>query len=159
MGPVKELVKRLGCLPGKCQLLIVCGRNERLYEDIKWLAPDLKIKANVYGFVNNMHELMEISDIIVTKTGGLTTEEALAKSLPVISIAPIPGQEAGNTKILLKYKAGFEAGSADEAAEIIAKLFSSGSLAEMKERARAIARPNASKETALFIYNLLSPLP
>ena len=151
VGPIKGLVERLSELGGRFQLLIVCGKNKRLYEDIKRIAPRLKMKTKVYGFVDNMDELMELSEVIVTKPGGLTTQEALAKTLPIISVSPIPGQESGNLEILLRYGAGFAARSLDEVVGIIKDLFLSGMLNEVKEKVRAIARPEASKAIVGFV--------
>ena len=45
--------------------------------------------------------MMDAADCIVTKPGGLTTSESLAKALPMIIINPIPGQEERNAEFLL----------------------------------------------------------
>jgi processive 1,2-diacylglycerol beta-glucosyltransferase len=51
--------------------------------------------------VDNVDIMMDAADLIVTKPGGLTVSEALAKRLPMILINPIPGQEERNTEFLL----------------------------------------------------------
>ena len=42
---------------------------------------------------------MSISDLVVTKPGGLTTTESLASGLPIVAINPIPGQEEKNAEL------------------------------------------------------------
>ena len=65
-------------------------------------ASGLKIPAKIFGFVNNIHELMDASDIVISKPGGLTASEVLAKAKPMIIIDPIPGQEQRNCEYLLE---------------------------------------------------------
>jgi processive 1,2-diacylglycerol beta-glucosyltransferase len=97
MGPVEELMKLLG----EHQLLIVCGHNQALFERLKPLAAK---DTHVLGLVDNMDELMSVSDIMVTKPGGLSIAEALVKRLPMIFFSAIPGQETNNIKVLSAYK-------------------------------------------------------
>lgn len=63
-----------------------------------------KHNANNYtcllGFTDKVPELMSISDLVVTKPGGLTTSESLASHLPMVVINPIPGQEEENAEFL-----------------------------------------------------------
>ena len=61
-----------------------------------------KHPTHVLGFSTNMHELMAVADLIITKPGGLTTSEALALGKPLFILNPIPGQEAANSDFLLE---------------------------------------------------------
>jgi len=77
---------------------------------------DLKLKAKVqklvqkydnnnirvFGFVNNVPELMSISNAVITKPGGITVTECLSLAKPMILINKTSGQERGNFKYLLK---------------------------------------------------------
>jgi processive 1,2-diacylglycerol beta-glucosyltransferase len=97
MGPIEELMKLLE----KYQLLIVCGHNKELYGRLKPLANK---DAHVLGLVDNMDELMSVSNVMVTKPGGLSIAEALVKKLPMIFFSAIPGQETNNIKVLSSYE-------------------------------------------------------
>ncbi len=95
---MKELVK-LDDMQGDFQILCVCGNNKRLRTLVSghvW-----KKKMYVYGYVDNVDVMMDAADVIVTKPGGLTTSEFLAKGLPAIVLDPIPGQEDRNVEFLL----------------------------------------------------------
>lgn len=97
MGPIEELMELLD----KYQLLIVCGHNRDLYERLK---PKASKNTHVLGLVDNMEELMVVSDVMVTKPGGLSIAEALVKKLPMIFFSAIPGQETNNIKVLSSYE-------------------------------------------------------
>jgi processive 1,2-diacylglycerol beta-glucosyltransferase len=64
------------------------------------------VDPHIFGFVTNVHELMDASDVLISKAGGLTSSEAMAKSLPIIIIDPIPGQESRNTDLIVENGAG-----------------------------------------------------
>jgi len=70
---------------------------------MKTIARGLKNKqVYIYGMVDNMHELMAASDIVISKPGGLTTSEVLARKTLMAVIDPIPGQEQRNSDYLLE---------------------------------------------------------
>ncbi len=86
------------------QLALVAGGNKELQqtlEGIDWHHP-----AHVYGFVDNMPELMRASDLIVCKAGGLIVTESLASGLPMILSQALPGQETGNAEFVVQNGAG-----------------------------------------------------
>ncbi len=85
------------------QVLSVCGNNKKKKRIIDELIAEGALTKQVhnYGFVDNVDVMMDAADCIITKPGGLTTSEALAKGLPLILINPIPGQEERNTEFLL----------------------------------------------------------
>lgn len=81
------------------QIVAICGKNEKMKHEFEnFIAPNV----HVYGYSNQVPELMSISDLVVTKPGGLTVTESLASGLPIIIINPIPGQEVENAEFLEK---------------------------------------------------------
>jgi processive 1,2-diacylglycerol beta-glucosyltransferase len=103
IGPIEKIVD---LLYKDFQILVVCAYNKKLYARlIRKNYPGLK----VFGFINNIEELMGSSDIIVTKPGGLTIAEFLAMGLPPVFITAIPGQESQNIKFLASYEIGWDA--------------------------------------------------
>ncbi len=77
------------------QLLVVCGKNRRLYNRLNRKFGRLK-NLQIFEFVYNMHELMRVSDIMLTKPGGITMTEAANIGIPVILYRPVYGQELEN---------------------------------------------------------------
>lgn len=144
MGPVARILGELNKVPLPMQLLIVCGRNEELRRELATM--DSRHPTRVFGFVDNMQELMAVSHLVITKPGGLTTSEALALGKPIFILDPIPGQEAANSDFLLENGAAAKANRAEDLPFRIEKLFSSQKLDELAANARRLSRPNAARD-------------
>jgi len=157
IGPVEGLARRISKLelPGKIlQLLIVCGRNLRLYEDIKGIDFDKNNHVKIYGFVENIDELMSASDIIISKSGGLTVAESLAKGLPMIIFSPIPGQEFRNCRLLVRYGTSIELNKVSQIDTVLLKMSSSPDMLDkMRQSILKIAKPYAAKDVVRMVLN------
>ena len=128
------------------QVLVVCGRNERLFKRLSGLRTPGNVTLRAYPFVDFIHTLMDASDVLITKPGGLTVSEALAKELPMILFDPFPGQEGRNADYLTEKGAALRAINLPNLTfRLDAVIRSRGLLKEMKENIRAIARPDAAQ--------------
>lgn len=157
VGPVKELVKELSTMEGRVQLLVVCGKNPKLHAEISEMAKSTDKPIKAYGFVDNMDELMEVSDVMVAKSGGMTSSEAMAKDLPVVITSAIPGQEARNCRFLVKAGAAVFASNLGKAKEAIIDILSSERrIRDMRDRIKKIKKPNSSRDIANFALSLLN---
>ncbi|MBN1233930.1 MAG: glycosyltransferase [Candidatus Coatesbacteria bacterium] len=108
----------------------------------------------VYGIVSNMHILMAASDLLISKAGGLTTSEAMAAGLPMLIIAPIPGQEVCNSIYLLENDSATLAHSPASLIHKLNYLFKNkDKLEKMSECARKIGKPFAAKDIISFALN------
>ena len=138
VGPIKSLVRHLDTSDADFQGIVVCGYNKKLYNAIAEITKTSKHKFKVYGFVNNVDELMAASDVLVSKSGGITVTEALNASLPMIVIDPIPGQEMRNYKFLEKNDAALEIRRPKEIADVVAELFNSDKLKVLKNNIKTV---------------------
>ncbi len=87
----------------KFDIMLVTGRNEKLFEKLsKYMFSNIK----VYGYVDNINQMMDQSLFIVTKPGGVTIFEAINKELPLIVLNSNIGQEKGNIEFIRKNKLG-----------------------------------------------------
>ncbi|MDD3168271.1 MAG: glycosyltransferase [Eubacteriales bacterium] len=98
-GKIDESMERLDRLNFDFQVLVVCGNNKRMYKKVKELTTQKRF--DIYGYVNNVDVMMDAADCIITKPGGITTSEAMAKGLPMIMVNPIPGHEMRNAEFML----------------------------------------------------------
>ncbi len=139
------------------QLLIIAGRNKRLYVELQRLRSSLHVPAKVFGFVQNMQEMMHASDVIVTKAGPGTICEALACNLPIILSGYVPGQEEGNVTYVEENQVGMLAYDSVELINILRRLLMPGSelLRQELENAKRISRPGASFDIANCILDFL----
>ena len=117
LGPLKDILLELDHSPEKLQLIVVCGLNNRFYH---WISKRrFRNRILSFRYTDQVDRLMTIATVIITKPGGITTAECLAKKLPMIILHPIPGQEARNTQILIDNKV---AAKIDEPSEILSVL-------------------------------------
>ena len=118
VGLVEPLTDRLAILEPPMHLLVVCGTNETLKKRLESKHRD-RAHVRLYGFVNNIHELMAACDLVVGKGGGLTVTESLAMSKPMVLIGAVPGQETRNVQVAAKRKAAGIARSVAEAVRLV----------------------------------------
>lgn len=158
LGPIKTIVKSLEKVRLAIQEIIVTGTNKKLYKSLEKEIKDYKKRILLYRYVNNINELMEVSDIIVTKPGGITTQEALAKRLPMVIVKPIPGQEMNNTLYLMKQQAAIKIDNPKFANEVIEDLLliNPEKLKHLSEFAGRIAKPDAALDIARFILRTIN---
>ena len=155
IGPDEKLVKALDGSKKDFQIVVITGINKRLFEEATAIASSSQKKIIVLGFVNNVHELMTISDVIITKPGGVTSAEALAKSLPIIIINPLPGQEDLNTKILTSQGMAIKAPDESDAVRLLEDLLAApAKLDKMRAAMKANAKPRSSENIARLLLNL-----
>jgi len=158
-GGIRSAVQAISQARLPVQLLIVTGRNKRLYMHLQRVRASLRVPAKIFGFVHNMPEIMHASDVIITKAGPGTICEALACDLPVILSAFVPGQEEGNVTFITENNAGALAYDSLEMINMLRRLVKPGSqvLQEQLKNARRVARPYASFDIGKCILSFLPP--
>ena len=124
--------------------MVVCGRNEELRRELA--VEDRKHPARVLGFASNMHELMAVADLIITKPGGLTSSEALAMGKPLLILDPIPGQEAANSDFLLEHGAAAKVNRVEDLPYRIGQLLGSKKIVDLAKAAKVLGRARAATE-------------
>jgi 1,2-diacylglycerol 3-beta-galactosyltransferase len=155
MGPVYEISRAIAAGAPDIQLIVVAGRNAALKERLE--NTSWEIATRVYGFVDNIPELMGASDLLVTKAGPGTLAEAFIAGLPVIISGFIPGPEEGNVEYVLEHQAGAYAEDPAEIARVVRECLRPGvgTIAQMTANAAALARPDATLVIAERLYHLL----
>ena len=112
----------------------------------------MRKKIKILGYAENVDELMDISSLIITKPGGITISESLAKGLPLIIIRPIPGHEMMNTNYLVSNKLAIKVDRIQDVGLFVEELLSKPeTLLNMQKRAKAFARPNSAMDIARTI--------
>lgn len=131
------------------QIVAISGKNEKMKENFEHLVTELDKQdyVKVLSYTDKVPELMSISDLVVTKPGGLTTTESLACGLPIVVINPIPGQEEENAAYLEKNKVAIWIKENDNVEEVLNNLFSNQTkMREMKIRARLLSKKTSTKD-------------
>lgn len=154
-GNIEKHLEAIDGLNIDFQILCVCGKNEKMKREL-----DRKVwkkKFITYGFVDNVDLLMDASDCIITKPGGLTTSELLAKRLPAIIMNPIPGQEDRNMEFLVNNGAAIAVTDTFGVDEALFELLShSWRLRLLKLSVAHLGKPNSTSNLCDFIENLVA---
>jgi len=155
VGPIEGITRVIAQLNRNVQAVVVCGRNEELVNKIEKLKEDLKLNMKTTGFIDNVYDYMEISDILISKSGGITVSESLVKNIPMVVISPILGQETGNCNFLVKNGAAVKVDGLDELKIALEDLINNPvKLDSMKESIKKIRKPNAAYDVARLAYEL-----
>jgi processive 1,2-diacylglycerol beta-glucosyltransferase len=150
VSPAAGVLDGLARLKHPAQAIVVCGRNsemqagmERQARAIEAAHPGLTFR--ILGYTDEMHRWMQMCDLFIGKPGGLTTAEALACGLPMIIVAPIPGQEERNSDHLLENGIALKCNEFTTLAYKIDGLLDHPErLAAMRAKATAYGRPHAA---------------
>jgi 1,2-diacylglycerol 3-beta-galactosyltransferase len=145
VGNLAAQVRALAMDRQPWQLVVVCGRNEklrrRLYE-LEAMTPLL-----ILGFVDYMPELMRACDVVVTKAGPGAIAESLATGLPLVLTGFLPGQESPNVDFVVESGIGAFAPKEDDLRDEVRVLAEGGpTWREMSRRAAELAHPYASSD-------------
>jgi processive 1,2-diacylglycerol beta-glucosyltransferase len=155
VGPIEGIVRVIAQIKRDLQGVVVCGRNEELVKNIENVKAELKLNIKVTGFIDNVYDYMEVSDILISKSGGITVSESLAKNIPMIIISPIIGQETANCNFLVKNRAAVKVDRLEDLKGAIEGLISNPmELDGMKESIKRIRKPNAAYDVAKLAYEL-----
>lgn len=155
LGAVQETVKTLLNSRHDLQILAVAGKNVRLYNQLIKISKEHS-NLHVFGYVDNIVEHMSVADLIVTKPGGLTTAEVLAKKLPIVIVDPLPGQEYRNTEFLLNWGLAVKVGGRSSLSALINHLFGNSlRMRHMKEMAAYLSKPDAADNITDFAIKLI----
>ncbi len=137
------------------QLIVVCGNNAEAKDELDYYSKISQHKILVTGFIDYVSLIMDASDCIMTKPGGLTTSESLAKGLPIIIINPIPGQEERNAEFLLNNGCAIQCTKSCPIDECIYQLLtSSARLSSLGQCIAEVGKPNSTANVCEFLINL-----
>ena len=144
IGPIKEIVQALA---DDVQLLVICGKNQRLFDRLTKLN---LANVKVYPLIDYVDELMSVSDVVLTKAGGLTISESLAKGLPMIFFSSIPGLETANEEVICESGAGIKGKSVEEIKNTLFSLKANPSLyQDTKQKAINLRKVTTLKDLSM----------
>jgi processive 1,2-diacylglycerol beta-glucosyltransferase len=145
-GPVRDLFRDLLHLRTPAHIVAIAGRNDSARSALAAIAAEHAgpLTFSILGFTDRMHELMAAADLLVGKPGGLSSSEARAMGLPLVIVAPVPGQEERNAAHLLEWGCAIRCNTPGTLAWRIDRLLADpAALAAMSARARSTATPMA----------------
>jgi len=149
MGPVEKIYAGLLAVQRPLEIVVVAGRNEPLKARLQELEVPQRHRSHVLGFTREIDELMAAADIVISKPGGLTTSEVLARGAAMIIANPVPGQETRNSDFILENGAGVKVNNLPTLAHKLTRLLDEPArLQQMKAAAKRLGRPRAAFDVA-----------
>jgi 1,2-diacylglycerol 3-beta-galactosyltransferase len=152
--PLRRYARALAQLPLGLQILAVCGRNDALAHRIR---EDNHSGVHVYGFVDNMPDLMLAADVLVTRAGPGMIAEGLACGCPLLLTGCLPGQEDGNVEEVVARQLGDYVPRTSALVAAIERWFAKSEPERQAdaERARAAGDPQAAFRVAEIMVELI----
>lgn len=149
VGPIEQLYRALLNIEVPLEVVVVSGRNEQLKQTLEKIAVPDRHLGHVLGFTTEIDELMAVADLVVSKPGGLTTSELLARGAAFAIVNPIPGQEIRNSDYLLENGAAVKINHVGTMSHKLTELLKDPSrLARLKENSRRLGHPRAAFDVA-----------
>lgn len=145
IGPLDEVLALLNQMAGEFYTIVITGKNEKVRQELTERKDEFRFGLRILGYVEDMHKWMRLSDLLISKAGGLTVSEVLAVGLPLLVVKPTPGQEEANARYLVEHQAGIYVKNSEELGSTLAELLATPRrLREMKNNALKLGRPHAA---------------
>lgn len=149
-GSIDKTILDLDNLPFDFQAMVVCGSNLRMRSKLKKL--ETKKRFDIYGFSYNIPMMMDACDIMITKPGGISLSEGLAKGVPMILANAIPGMEDRNSSFMVGYGLALAVSKTYPLTHAVSELLTNDKMIEkMRENQKDFAHPDSTEVLCDFI--------
>lgn len=158
-GNIPKIFQSLTASKEDIQVIYLSGRNQKALQDAHEMAQVAEFPVKILGFTPSIETLMNASDVMLTKLGGLTTFEALSCGLPIIGDAvtePMP-QERQTANFVERKGTGILIRRPDDILPLIHDLKHDSSRLElMRYSAKHNVRFGASDRIAQDVLRILT---
>lgn len=133
---VKKVFKELIEIDSDIRITVICGNNETLRKSLSQKNEGYQSKKDItiLGFTDKISHFMEMSDVVITKPGGLTVAESFAKNIPMIIPYYIPGQEKENADMLFEVGAALRVDHKKDLNKTVERLIKNPEILEQMKR-------------------------
>ncbi len=159
-GNIPEIFRELVRGDLDVQAVFLAGRNEELRTEAESLAAHAKFPVKVIGYSEQVEQIMQAANVMISKLGGLTTFEALTCRVPIIAdaITPPMPQESGAAKMLVKRGAGVLLQRANDIVPVVRRMAEDARYyAQMRAATTGMAIPDATRRIVEEITALIPP--
>src|SRR5882762_1113351 len=149
VGPIEKIYKTLLDIQRPLEIVVVTGKNAAAKDQLSQIPCPKRHRCQILGFTDQMDELMCAADLVVSKPGGLTTSETLARGAAMVIVDPIPGQESRNSDFLLENGAAIKINNLGTLPHKLMQLLGDKKrLVSLKTAAKRLGRPRAAFDVA-----------
>jgi len=156
LGARFKTIRQLDRAPGNFTIDVVTGTNRRLRKQLLRARHKFEHPIRIRGYVKDAMALMSRASLLIGKPGGMTSAEAMASGIPMLLVRPLPGQERGNTEMLVRHGAAIQVDRDRDLPGIVSSLIANPALIDkMAARARSIGKPDAARDIAAEMFDSL----
>ena len=150
-----NIVKHLLELPG-IRLTVTFGRDAGLRAAVEKVIAASGRTVEVYGWTDQLPRLLMENHLLISKAGGATVQEAIAAKTPMLIMQVVPGQEAGNARLLLGHRCGALTETPTAIVQTVAEAFDDGAKVwrEWEKNIAPLSKPDAALVIARFLLGL-----
>ena len=154
-GKIPKLVKRLqSSVSSNDRIICICGKNEKLKQQLTEIFHESST-VKVLGYTREIPLLMDASDVLLTKPGGITSTEAIIKNIPIVHISPIKGLEEDNAVFFRNMGMSLRGNTIESQVEMATRLsHDTDAQREMIEAQRQNSNKNCSYDIADLIIKM-----
>ena len=137
------------------QIIAISGQNDSMNKSFYKISKKFNRtnSIKIFEYTDKIPEFMHISDLAISKPGGLTTSEAMASNLPMIIINPIPGQEEENAIFLENNNVGYWIRKHDNIIPILNNILNDeNKLNKMKENTKLIGKIHSTENICNILF-------
>ena len=157
LGAKYKTIRHLDRAEADFTIDVVTGSNRKLRRRLLKARHKFKHPIRIRGYVKDAMALMHRASLLISKPGGMTSAEAMASGIPMLLVRPLPGQERGNTEMLVRHGAAIQVDRDRDLPGIVSALLEQPALIDkMASRARAIGKPHAARDIAAALFDSLS---
>lgn len=155
-GNIENTISSLLDCSADIQIIAVTGTNQKLKYHLEESAKKSTKKVLILSYTDRINELMDISDLLITKPGGMTISEALVKGLPIFIISPIPGQEEGNANFLINSGVASKIEDSSYLINVLLQVSNDPyALKKMRENSKVLGKPHSAYDIAVLLDKLV----
>ncbi len=157
VGPIARIYQNLLALEQPVEVAVVAGKNTEVRAQLENITVPSRHRAKIFGYTEQIDQLMAVADVVVSKPGGLTTSEVLARGAAMAVVNPIPGQESRNSDFLLENAAAIKINNLATLTHKLGLLLDDPArLASLKANAKRLGRPQAAADICRLALRLIS---
>ena len=152
---ILEIYRKLQEIPEPYQIIVITGRNQKLYDAFQKEIRKSPKDTRLFFFTDRVADFMHMSDLLITKPGGLTVSEALASGIPMAVFDAIPGQEEDNANFLIRHQMAVSLDSKGDCAGQIRSLLTNPELlSAMAQNCRSFDRSASCRNILALMESL-----
>ncbi len=128
-------------------IIVIAGRNKELANKMHDIHAPKHIDLHTLGYIDYVDDIVAMSDVVVTKGGGLIVSELMARHTPMIVVEPIPGQEEWNADYVVSTGVGTQVRLPPMVSSVVEHLVQYPKRLDlMRSCAKKVSKPHAAMD-------------